>query len=88
MVTITWKTSNSSHIEIVRSKDKLDKLLKTLKYDEKTKSSFREIKKGSITIKEFVHGVSYDSGDELAMLRRYKIVPKSEEYPYEYPEIQ
>lgn len=88
MVTITWKTSNASHIEIVRSKDKLDKLLKTLKYDEKTKSSFREIKKGSITIKEFVHGVSYDSGDELAMLRRYKIVPKSEEYPYEYPEIQ
>lgn len=88
MVTITWKTSNTSHIEIVRSKDKLDKLLKTLKYDEKTRSSFREIKKGSITIKEFIHGVSYDSGDELAMLRRYKIVPKSEEYPYEYPEIQ
>ena len=88
MVTITWETSSTSYIEIVRSKDKLDKLLKALKYDEKTKSSYREIKKGSVTIREFVHGVSYDSGDELAMLRRYRIVPKSEEYPYEYPEIQ
>lgn len=88
MVSITWKDGSHSHIEIIRSKDKLDKMLKSLIFEKASGMSFREVKKGKLTLKEYVYAVSYDTGDELALLRRYKLVPKAEDYPYEYPEIQ
>lgn len=84
MTTITWKDvkSGKSRIQIIRSKDKLETTLQLLKYDKALDCYINANKHGKKVVSiEKIAGISYESEDEKEIFRRFKLIPKREDYP-------
>lgn len=83
MSTITWKDprSGKKNIQIIHSKDTLEQILQTLVYDGITKSYSKIVKDGKKKVFFSVEGISYDSEVELALFRKYGLVPAVDDYP-------
>lgn len=82
MTTITWKNlkTGGSKIEIFRSRDKLNKVLQSLKYDRSKEQYVKEEKVGRTTVQLAIVAMSYEDEDEKAMFRKYGLIPKEEDY--------
>ena len=85
MTSITWRDAITGlkTIKIYRSKDALDKVLKsTTKKLVGATYEFHwiEMKKNKVIKDLVLHSVSYEEDDEQAMFRKYGIIPKEDEY--------
>lgn len=86
MITLTWSTLNGNkrHIELIRSLDKARALLMSLKrieHSDGTPPQFHKIDgKGKSKVEEVLVAVSYDDVEELALLRKFGILPQENEY--------
>lgn len=88
MTTLRMKNVSTGEIRIVifKSVDKLRKFLSQMYHkgdDKKTFYSSYTIKNGkkSVEVEEVLDGVGYDQNDEsIALLRRYRIIPREDEY--------
>lgn len=87
MTTITWidKETGKGEIQILKSKDKLEKILQTIKVSQNADQSkvehYIEVKEGRKTRIKILRGVSYESASERALFRSYGIIPKKKDYP-------
>lgn len=87
MTSITWidKETGKGEIQILKSKDKLEKLLQSMKVkespDKSKKEHFIEVKENRKTRIKILYAVSYESASERALFSSYGIVPKKKEYP-------
>ena len=88
MTTITWRDSKSGKttIEIIKSKDKLENICQSLRYDVKANAYGREVKekvknKYVVVSIQYAVGFSYDTEVERAIFSRYKLIPRKEDYP-------
>lgn len=83
MSTITWKDPRTGRkkIEIISSKDKLESILQCLVYDGNTKQYSKIVKDGKKKVLFGVEGISYDSEVEVALFRKYGLLPSVDDYP-------
>ena len=83
MTSITWveKNSGKTNIQIFKSKDKLEALLQSVKYDAKLNEHYIEVKEGKKNVIKVIRGVSYETSPERALFSSYKIIPKKKDYP-------
>ena len=86
MITLTWSSlkGNKRHIQLLRSLDKSKALLMSLKKVENsdgTPPQFLKIDgKGKSKTEEVLVAVSYDDVEELALLRKFNILPQDNDY--------
>lgn len=81
MTTITWenKENKKTKIQIFKSKDNLENVLRELKGDKDEKVF--ETKEGKKKVSLVVKAVSYETKSEKALFRQYGIIPKAKDYP-------
>lgn len=86
MTTITWinTASGIKKIEIYKSRDKLISTLKSCsKLKEKDTDKieyYLTIKDGRKNVKYKLHSVTYEDEDEIAIFRRFQIIPQESDY--------
>lgn len=84
MITIIWRNpkNDEKRMEIFRSRDKVISTLQTMTYSRELKTYVLVKKvKNKIVSQEVVHGMSYETEDERAILQRFHLVPNKEDYP-------
>lgn len=85
MTSITWRNikSGKKEIKIYRSKDALDKTLKSttkVKVGEQYEYHLIKKEKGKSAIELVLYGVSYEEDDEKAIFQKFGIIPKDNDY--------
>ena len=86
MTSITWidKETGKGEVQILKSKDKLEDILRQVKVtqtpDQSKVEHYIEVKEGRKLRIKIIRGVSYESASERALFSSYGIVPKKSEY--------
>ena len=85
MTSITWKNlkTGKKEIKIYRSKDALDKTLKSctrVQVGEQYELHLVIKQKGKATNDLILYGVSYEEDDEKALFQKFGIIPKDTDY--------
>ena len=87
MTSITWKDSKTGKksIKIYRSKDILDKVLKSCQKRKDRDTGKNDLylityQGKKIVQEQLLYGISYEEDDEKAIFQKHGVIPKDEDY--------